>query len=241
MRTDPPQNSIAPVEPVVSDSFFAVFFQGYSEGGDAILPIHSTFFGCGLPNDFAIMSDTEDVPASDVRIFKNVYNLSPVFGDVGSFIVNETVRKIIEPRAQVAFRNVIIEKAYWVPYLQGMAENDFEALGLDLEGRPERIHEKCWERFACKAPAERFYAMHTKSTWLHRGSYCDMAEMTIGQDSPAGSSVWSRKAYVSRKMIAECGVVFGEAYLFRPDIFEQINPYLQRPYFWAKQYRFPTM
>jgi len=236
-----PHQSSYSSESVVSDSFFAVFFQGYSDAVPAIRPIHNTFFGCRLPNDYSIIPTPENVPASPLLISKNVYNLSPIFGETGSFIVNETVRRLVQPNSQVVFRDVVIDRAYWVPYLPGMPEEDFETIGLDPSDQPEHTHDKCLKLFACKAPTERFYAMYTNSTWLHRESYSDMTEMMIGHDAPDGSSVWSRKAYVSRTMIAECGVVFGEAYLFRPDIFELINPYLQRPYFWAKQYRFPTM
>jgi len=227
-----------PQEDSIRDCFVAVFVQSYS---NQTRPVHSGYFGCTPPFDYSIIAGLENIPANPLALLKNVYNLTPVFGQVGTIIVNETVRTLLEASAKVQWRRAFIERAYSVPYFPGIPEGDFDDLSPTPDKTAAQIQESLWSKFRCPPPTERLYELHVASAYLKRTEYSDFSEMTIGHDAAKGSSVFRGKALVSRTMLAEYGIVFSEAYLFRPDIWETVSPYFFRPYFWAKQYRFPAM
>jgi len=74
------------------------------------------------------------------------------------------------------------------------------------------------------------------STHKLRPHYPNGLALYVGGGAGEGSSVCPAETYISREMIEHFGMVFAGGYAMRPDVFEVLNPYLHRPWFWVQRY-----
>jgi hypothetical protein len=212
-----------------------VFFDHviYSHEEPSFSVVQSDFFESHTSDDLPLLIHGKS-PHPRLRVIKNIYNLTPVFVHMPALVVNAPVRDILAACCTVEFAEVIIERAFWFPY--GPGDHAYEQAGIDLQGRSEDVMARFAEAFPHPAPAERFYRVIVHGTERIRSRYIDVYPLRVAWDSPAEGSVGSRELGVSREMIEEHGLVFGGGYLCRPDVFDMLNPYLHRPYFWSQRY-----
>jgi hypothetical protein len=203
--------------------------------------VHANFFDCHIGDSISTPPlRWREGPFDPARVLKNVYNLTPVFTiDSGSgLVMNAIVCDLLTSCCTAEFREVIIDRAFWFPY--GPGDDSFEtSSGITMQGSIEEVIERFAKAYACSAPAERYYHMRCPVGARDGCKYADLRSIRVGVDAPTDTSIYARNAEVSRAMIQEHGVVFVGGHALRPDVFERLNPYLHRPWFWAQRYAYP--
>ena len=217
------------------DHFVFVTEVSYGRREPRMYPIHSGFFGCRLGYDEK-PRQVGSGPFAPVAVTKNVYNLTPIFLMGVSLVVNRTVRDLLAPICTIDFREVVIERAFWFPYAPG--DDSFKLAGINLEGREADVIERFANVYQCPPPQERYYNVIVHISAFLQGKYDDSRVLHVGRDSPPGFGIYGRDAVVSPRMIKEHGLVFAGDYACRPDVFEILNPYLHRPWFWTQRYAY---
>lgn len=218
-----------------TDHFVFVDQVSYDHQVDLVVR-HAEFFECHLGRDEPDPPRFGQGPHTSIAVVKNVYNLTPIFVLNGGLVVNTAVRNLLAATCKVEFREVAIEKAFWFPY--GPGNMSYQMAGINLEGRAFRVIDRFAAAYACPAPREKFYDVIVATGYLHGPRYSDLRLLRVATDLPEGFSVYRREARVSQQMIHEHGLVYVGGYACRPDVFELLNPYLHRPWFWTERYAY---
>lgn len=203
---------------------------------DSIDVYHSRFFGCESDEHRNYLSRFGQGPHPLLEVTKNVYNLTPVFEYRTGLVVNRHVRDLLSLCCVCEFREVKITRAFWLPYKPG--DYSFETAGVNMEGKPAQVMKRFAHEYACVPPEEIYYKVVAVAPYLFKDKFDDAQELRVGHDTPPESGSYGRDVLVSKAMIEKYGLVSG--YLCRPDVFERLNPYLHRPWFWERRYAYPT-
>lgn len=217
-----------------SDHFVYLNNVSYWDTTPELAVMHSHFFEC-----YAKDHDWPKAgrgPHPPLAVTKNVYNLTPVFIINKMLVVSDIVRDLIASCSTAEFREIRIARAFCFPYGPGIMS--YESAGIDLEGRDEHVLERFAKAFACPAPSERYYEVVAVDTRDVKARYKDREVLRYPTEVPQGSSLYSDDRIVSRAMVREHGLVYSLGYQFRPDLFDLLNPYLHRPWFWAQRYAY---
>lgn len=214
-----------------------VFFSHASTLGDPV-PIHamhSSFFEChdGRPLNEPPRRYGKG-PHPPVHVTKNIYNLTPVFKYRSGLVVNEPIRDMLTDQCICEFQEVVIDHAFWFPYAPG--DSSYEMALVNVEGREEDVIQRFADAYKYKPTDEKYYYVVAPSAYLLKDRFADVHDLHVGWDQPNNSGAYGRDVTVSKSMTDEYGLVIDRGYMCRPDVFEMLNPYLHRPWFWAQPY-----
>lgn len=222
--------------PYSDDGFVAIFPISYWHGLFEISVSDSQLFGCHFLDKYTIEPRLIPSDNTPIRIVKNVFNLTHIFSSPGKIIVSETIKSLLPSTISCHFRNIHIERAFYYPF--GPCALPSPTTQISDESAAE-MFQRLADQYLCPPPNDRYYELSVHSSYLLGPSFSDTSVVKLGVNAPQGSSIYSREVTISRQMITQHGIVFDRCYMVRRDVFDILNPYLFRPFFWALHYSFP--
>lgn len=217
------------------EHFAWVSHVGYARYPRRISPLLAEFFAAHYAE---VHFESTRFGASEhprAYVTKNVYNLTPAFVLGVRLVVNAAARSELCRLCEIEYREVKIERAFWYPYAPGTETADRAGVEQD-DIHTEDLMLEFAAKYPCRAPSEVFYELIAPPIGKFQHRYADGLTLLVGVGASEGSSICPEKTYISQTMIEEFGMVYVGGYAMRPDVFEVLNPYLHRPWFWTQRY-----
>lgn len=202
---------------------------GFARAAPRIDPLHSSFFnGHMLPIRYGCFDFPE--PSKPLRVAKNVFNLAPAFTVSTSLVVSETVRSIIEPRIRCQWQPVIFDLPFMFPYTAG--DESYEKSDQWISSRyVEPIIARFAEAYRCESPKERYLHVLPSVTRKLQVLPPDTRECRIRD--PDHGLITTTHIVFSPTLLSLHGLMRGGGHNATEEVFELLNPFLRRPYFWC--------
>lgn len=192
--------------------------------------VHCAFFNGMRVNGDILDRPLREKSGTPMRIVKNIYKLAPAFTVDTRLVVAAEVKSIIEANADVRFQPVAFEMPFMYPYAIG-DESFLRDRYWVSEPDVDDIVIRFAKAYPCLPPEQQFYHVSPVVTAKTKTSNADLRSYTL-RDVQRGLNP-RRVCKVSPSLLAQHGMMWSMGYQCTPSLFELLNPYLRRPFFWC--------